>query len=595
MVEYAAPVKDMQFVLEQLCDVRGLAALEAFADFDADSLGDVLHEAGRFVGDVIAPTNHEGDKVGSRRNDDGTVTTPPGFKQAYRQWVDGGWAAAPFDPTYGGGGLPWSVAIAVSEMVTAANMAFSLCPMLTQGAIHMLGAHGSDEQKATYLQQLISGEWSGTMLLTEPQAGSDVGALTTRAVKQPDGTYRLFGQKIFITWGEQDLTENIVHITLARTPDAPAGTRGISVFIVPKFLVASDGSIGGRNDITCVGIEHKMGIHASPTCVMALGERDGAVGYLIGDEQQGMRNMFTMMNFARLSVGVEGLAVGERSYQQSVAFAHERRQSRAVGSTETASPIIEHPDVRRMLLTMKANVEAMRALCYVNAAAIDRGHAAADEATRTRNQELADLLTPISKGWCTDVGSDVASLGIQVHGGMGFIEETGVAQHYRDVRIAAIYEGTNGIQAIDLVGRKLPMRDGAVVRELLATMRGLDAELAASDLDDLRAPLTHAIDTAAEATEWLLRNRANQADVLAGATPFLRMAGLVAGGWLLARAALIASQQRAATTADPETRAWFDAKIATARFFVTQLLPGAAALLPAVTGGAGQLDPLAFA
>ncbi|MEO8696916.1 MAG: acyl-CoA dehydrogenase [Acidimicrobiales bacterium] len=594
MVEYSAPVKDMQFVLEQLCDVRGLAALEAFVDFDADSLGDVLHEAGRFVGDVIAPTNREGDKVGSRRNDDGTVTTPPGFKEAYRQWVDGGWAAAPFDPTYGGGGLPWAVAIAVSEMVTAANMAFSLCPMLTQGAIHMLGAHGSDEQKATYLTQLISGEWSGTMLLTEPQAGSDVGALTTRAVKQPDGTYRLFGQKIFITWGEQDLTENIVHITLARTPDAPAGTRGISVFIVPKFLVAADGSIGERNDINCVGVEHKMGIHASPTCVMALGERDGAVGYLIGSEQQGMRNMFTMMNFARLSVGVEGLAVGERSYQQSVAFAHERRQSRAVGSTETASPIIEHPDVRRMLLTMKAYVEAMRALCYVNAAAIDRGHAGADEATRVRNQELADLLTPISKGWCTDVGSDVASLGIQVHGGMGFIEETGVAQHYRDVRIAAIYEGTNGIQAIDLVGRKLPMRDGAVVRELFATMRGLDAELAEADLDDLRAPLTQAIDAAAEAAEWLLRNRADQADVLAGATPFLRMAGLVAGGHLLARAALIASRQRSAATVDPETRAWLDAKIATARFFVTQLLPGAAALLPAVTGGAAQLDPLAF-
>jgi alkylation response protein AidB-like acyl-CoA dehydrogenase len=457
----------------------------------------------------------------------------------------------------------------------------------------MLGAHGSDEQKTTFLPQLISGEWSGTMLLTEPQAGSDVGALTTRAVKQPDGTYRLFGQKIFITWGEQDLTDNIVHITLARTPDAPAGTRGISVFIVPKFLVGADGSIGERNDISCVGIEHKMGIHASPTCVMALGEGDGAVGYLIGDEQEGMRNMFTMMNFARLSVGVEGLAIGERSYQQSVAFAHERRQSRAIGSTEAASPIIEHPDVRRMVLTMKAYVEAMRALCYVNAAAIDRGHAAVDEASRLHHQELADLLTPISKGWCTDVGIDVASLGIQVHGGMGFIEETGVAQHYRDVRIAAIYEGTNGIQAIDLVGRKLPMRDGAVVRELLATMGELDRELAATDLDDLRAPLTQAVDAAGEAAEWLLQHRTHQADVLAGATPFLRMAGLVAGGWLLARAALIATQQRATTT-DPATRAWLDAKIATARFFVTQLLPSAPALLPAVTGGAGQLDPLAF-
>ena len=473
-------------------------------------------------------------------------------------------------------------------------MAFSLCPMLTQGAIHMLGAHGSDEQRATFLPQLISGEWTGTMLLTEPQAGSDVGALTTRAVKQPDGTYRLFGQKIFITWGEQDLTENIVHITLARTPDAPAGTRGISVFIVPKFLVNADGSIGERNDITCVGLEHKMGIHASPTCVMALGEHDGAVGYLIGDEQQGMRNMFTMMNFARLSVGVEGLAVGERAYQQALAFAHERRQSRAVGSSESASPIIEHPDVRRMLLTMKGYVEAMRALCFVNAAAIDRGHAAADEATRRHAQEVADLFTPISKGWCTDVGIEVASLGIQVHGGMGFIEETGAAQHYRDVRIAAIYEGTNGIQAIDLVGRKLPMRDGAVVRELFAKMRRFDDDLASTDLDDLRAPLAHAIDATADAAEWLLQNRANQADVLAGATPFLRMAGLVVSGWLLARSALVASQLSAAPATDPETRAWLDAKIATARFFVTQLLPGAAALLPAVTGGAEQLDPRAF-
>ena len=595
MVDYSAPVKDMQFVLEHLCDVRGLAALEPFSDFDADSLADLLHEAGRFVGAVIAPTTRDGDKIGSQRNADGTVTTPPGFKQAYRQWVDGGWAAAPFDPTYGGGGLPWAVGIAVSEMVTAANMAFSLCPMLTQGAIHMLGAHGSEAQRAAYLPQLISGEWTGTMLLTEPQAGSDVGALTTRAVRQPDGTYRLFGQKIFITWGEQDFTENIVHITLARTPDAPPGTRGISVFIVPKFLIEADGSIGARNDITCVGIEHKMGIHGSPTCVMALGEHNGAVGYLIGDEQQGMRNMFTMMNFARLSVGVEGLAVGERAYQQALAFAHERRQSRAIGSSDTASPIIEHPDVRRMLLTMKSYVEAMRALCFVNAAAIDRGHAAADEATRRHAQEVADLFTPISKGWCTDVGIEVASLGIQVHGGMGFIEETGAAQHYRDVRIAAIYEGTNGIQAIDLVGRKLTLRDGAVVRELFAKMRSFDDDLASTDLDDLRAPLAHAIDAMADAADWLLLNRANQADVLAGATPFLRMAGLVVSGWLLARSALVAAGLGAAPATDPETRAWLEAKVATARFFVTQLVPGAAALLPAVTGGVQQLDPRAFA
>jgi hypothetical protein len=400
----------------------------------------------------------------------------------------------------------------------------------------------------------------------------------------------LFGQKIFITWGEHDLTENIVHITLARTPDAPSGTRGISVFIVPKFLVNADGSLGARNDIKCVGLEHKMGIHASPTCVMAIGENDGAVGYLVGEEQQGMRNMFTMMNFARLSVGLEGLAIGDRAFQQAFAFAHERRQSRAVGTSDVASPIFEHPDVRRLLLTMKAHVEAMRALCYVNAAAIDRGHAASDGATRAQQQELADLLTPISKGWCTDMGSEVASLGIQVHGGMGFIEETGAAQHYRDVRIAAIYEGTNGIQAIDLVGRKLSMRDGAVVRELIDAMRTIDDELAAAGLGELRDPLALAIDGFADATEWLLKNRSNQADVLAGATPYLRMAGITIGGWLLARAAIAAARARPTSEAD----AWFDAKIATARFYVTQLLPSAAALLPAVTAGVAALDRRAF-
>ena len=585
----------MQFVLEQLCDVGQLSGLAAFVDFDPTSLGDILAEAGRVVSDVIAPTNRTGDTVGSVRNPDATVTTPPGFKQAYQHWVDGGWAAAPFDPAYGGGGLPWSVAIAVSEMVTAANMAFSLCPMLTQGSIHMLGSHGTDEQKHTYLSKLISGHWTGTMLLTEPQAGSDVGALSTRAVKQPDGTYRLFGQKIFITWGEHDLTENIIHITLARTADAPAGTRGISVFIVPKFLVNPDGSLGERNDITCVGLEHKMGIHASPTCVMALGEGDGAVGYLIGDEQQGMRNMFTMMNFARLSVGVEGLAVADRAYQQAAAFARERRQSRAIGSSETSSPIIEHPDVRRMLFTMRAYVEAMRGLCYLNAIAIDLSHAASDGAARERAQERADLLTPISKAWSTDIGSEVASLGIQVHGGMGFIEETGAAQHYRDIRIAAIYEGTNGIQAIDFVGRKLPMRDGGAVIDWITEMDrvgdGLD-----DDLADLVLPFRAAIDTLRIAIEWTITNRAQQADVLAGATPLLRMAGFVAGGWVLARGAIAARAAINGSGSGPATeRAWYEAKIATARFYLTQLLPQVHGLAPSVSAGAGQLDVRALA
>lgn len=529
MSDYVAPVDDMLFALEEVCGVH------------YDGLPDLLAEAGRFVSEVVAPTNRDGDRVGSKRNDDGSVTTPPGFKAAYRKYVDGGWPAAAFNPEYGGGGLPWSVATAIAEMLTSANMAFSLCPMLTQGSIHMLEAHGSDDQKNTYLPKLISGEWTGTMLLTEPQAGSDVGALTTRAIKQSDGTYRLFGQKIFITWGEHDFTDNIVHITLARTPDAPKGTKGISVFIVPKVL--ADGT---RNDITCVGLEHKMGIHASPTCVMALGENDGAVGYLIGDEQQGMRNMFTMMNYARLAVGVEGLAVAERAYQQALAFAHERRQP---------VPIIEFPDVQRMLVTMRAYVEALRALCYLNADAIDRGAA---------GQELADFLTPISKGWSTDMGTEVASLGVQVHGGMGFIEETGAAQHYRDIRIAAIYEGTNGIQAIDLVGRKLPARGGAMVRELVGEMRAIAVA------EDLRTAYDTALDAYADAVDYLLT--ADRTDALAGATPFLRMSGLVVGAWLLARSAAIS-----------------DHKQAIARFFITQLLPQAAAQLPAIKAGAAQL------
>ncbi len=456
MTEYSAPVADMLFTLERVVGVQGLADLPDFAEVGLEALPDVLAEASRFFGEVVSPTNRAGDTQGSRRNDDGSITTPDGFAEAYQAYVDGGWGAMSFEPEFGGGGFPWVVGLAVQEMMTAANMAFSLNPMLTQGSIHALSAHGGEEQKLRWLPKLISGEWTGTMNLTEPQAGSDVGALTAKAVRQDDGSYLISGQKIYITWGEHDLTDNIVHLVLARTPDAPPGTRGISLFIVPKFLVNADGSLGERNDIECVSIEHKMGIHASPTCVLQFGDNGGAVGEIIGDEQSGMRSMFTMMNQARLAVGLEGLAVADRSYQQALEYALERQQGRRADTPKGESvAIIEHPDVRRMLMTMKSQIEALRCLVYLNAWAVDVAAHHPDEDEARRGQELCDLLTPLSKAWGTDLGNELTSLGVQIHGGMGYVEETGAAQHYRDIRIAAIYEGTNGIQAIDLVGRKL--------------------------------------------------------------------------------------------------------------------------------------------
>jgi alkylation response protein AidB-like acyl-CoA dehydrogenase len=589
MSDFRAPTADMQFVLEHVVGVRDLAKLTAFADIDFDVLGDILGEASRFFTEVIAPTNRTGDQQGSRRNDDGSVSTPEGFADAYQHYVAGGWGAMSFDPEYGGGGFPWVVGLAVQEMMTAANMAFSLNPMLTQGSIHALMAHGSEEQRLRWLPKLISGEWTGTMNLTEPQAGSDVGALTTRAEPQPDGTYRIFGQKIFITWGEHDMTDNIVHLVLARTPGAPAGTRGISLFIVPKFLVGPDGRPGERNDIHCVSIEHKMGIHASPTCVLQFGDAGhGAVGELIGDEQSGMRYMFTMMNQARLAVGLEGLALAERSYQQALAYAHERQQGRRPDTPKGESArIIEHPDVRRMLLTMRSQIEALRCLIYLNAISIDRAHFGADEAERHQALELTELLTPLSKAWGTDLGNELTSLGLQIHGGMGYIEETGAAQHYRDIRIAAIYEGTNGIQAIDLVGRKLPMRDGAVVSELLDGMGATVTALRHADLPEVADRLEAAAADTKAAAVWLLAKGAGGSDDgLAGATPFLRMLATTVGAWLLGESAVAAARQLAAGSGDPTFLA---AKLVTSRFYATQILPQVHGLLPAVTAGAGQL------
>ena len=570
MSTYNAPLDDITFALRHIASLDELAELPAWSDVGLDHTEDLLAEAGRLATEVIAPTNRAGDQIGSVLDDSGDVVTPEGFRQAYQQFINGGWTGVAADPEHGGAGFPLLVDVAIQEMITSANMAFSLCPMLSQSAIGPIGAHGSDEQKHRWLPQLISGTWTGTMLLTEPQAGSDVGALSTRAEPQADGTFRLWGQKIFITWGEHDMAENIVHCVLARTPGAPVGTRGISLFIVPKFLVDQNGVVGERNAIRCIGLEHKLGIHASPTCVMEL---NGAVGELVGDEHQGMPQMFTMMNKARLLVGLEGLAVAERAYQQAATFAAERRQGRRPNTKSGAqAPIDQHPDVRRMLLDMRARTEAMRGLLYLNAAAADRGSRHPDPEHRKRAQQRAELLTPVSKAWCSDQGVEVASLGIQVHGGMGFIEETGAAQHWRDSRIAPIYEGTNGIQAIDLVGRKVPMDNGAPLAALLEEMAGLDR-----NLDKAAAAV-------AEAARWLGDHPGD--DALAGATPFLQMLGLTVGGWVMAQAWDTAEKLEAA---EPDQAVFWSAKQVSSRFYLDQILPAAPALLPAVTSGASAL------
>ncbi|HEX5946743.1 MAG TPA: acyl-CoA dehydrogenase C-terminal domain-containing protein [Acidimicrobiales bacterium] len=592
MPDYSAPLDDMRFVLENIVDLPALATLPGFEHAEPEMVYGVLEESGRFFSQEFAPLNQVGDTQHSRRNPDGTVSTPDGFRQAYERYVAAGWAGVPFPAEYGGGGFPWLVAIAMQEMLTAANMGFSLCPLLTQGAIDMLLHYGSEEQREVYLPKMVSGEWTGTMNLTEPQAGSDVGALTTRAVPADDGTWRITGQKIFITYGEHDLADNIIHLVLARVPDAPPGTKGISCFIVPKFLLNEDGTPGERNSLECVSIEQKMGINASPTCVMSY---EDSVGYLIGEPNEGMRYMFKMMNNARVSVGVSGLSLGERAYQQAVAYAQERRQGRAPGAPKgESSPIIDHPDVRRMLLTMRAQIEALRCLAYLNAESLDLATNHPDEDTRTRGQERADLLTPITKGWGTDLGVELTSLGLQVHGGMGYIEETGAAQHYRDIRIAPIYEGTNGIQAMDMVGRKLPMRAGGVIADHLAAIEATAGELAGGD-GDLAAIGKRLADAHAalkETTDWLLANGlADPNNALAGATPYLRMCGIVTGGWLLARSAQAARRLLDAGEGDAD---FLNQKLVTARFYADQLLPQAAGLAPSVTAGPNDLLAATF-
>jgi acyl-CoA dehydrogenase len=593
---YRPPLRDIRFVLDEVVGLPQLLETERFGHVDVDTVHGVLDEVGRFMADVVAPTNRDGDRIGSVWNPDFTVTTPESFKLAYKQYVRTGYGAVPFDPEFGGGGFPWVTAIAMQEMLTSANMALSLCPLLTQGAIEALLHHGSDELRHTYLPRMLTGEWPGTMNLTEPQAGSDVGAVRTRAEPVGDGSWRISGQKIFITYGEHDLADNIVHLVLARTPGSPPGTKGISMFIVPKYLVAADGSLGERNDVTCVSIEHKLGIHGSPTCVLSFGEGDGAIGWLIGDEHEGMRNMFTMMNTARLSVGLQGLAVAERAYQQALAHAVERRQGRAVGAPAgEQSPIIEHPDVRRMLMTQRAWIDAMRCLLYENAAAVDRAASAADGAVRERWEEVADLYIPLSKALCTDLGNELTSLALQVHGGMGFVEEAGAAQHYRDIRIAAIYEGTNGIQAADLVGRKLSMRAGGVVFDRLDAF-GADADRLC-ELAELRrfgANLQTAIGAARTATEHLVERATTDPNAaLSASTPYLRLLGTVVCAGLLARAALAVAAD-AGGTGSPEAdeAAFRHAKLVSARFFGEQILPTAAGLLGAITAGSADLFAL---
>ena len=585
MSDFRPPSSDMNFILEHVVGYRDVAALPGFEHADLETVSGLLDEAADFMSKVVAPTNRIGDKVGAQHDGKGNVTLPPEFKKAYDTYVESGWNTLQFPEQYGGGGFPSVVGLALQEMLQSSNMAFALCPLLTQGAIDALLHYGSDEQKNTYLPKMVSGEWTGTMNLTEPQAGSDVGALTTKAVPNGDGTYAITGQKIYITWGEHDMAEQIVHLVLARTPGAPAGTRGISCFIVPKFILDEDGNPGERNAVTALSIEHKMGIHGSPTCVL---NYEGATGYLIGEENMGMRIMFVIMNVARLSVGMQGVALSERAFQQSLAYAKDRRQGLAIGATGKDSAIIEFPDVRRMILTQKASIAAIRRLMLLNASYMDIASHHPDAAERTRATEIVGLLTPICKSFGTDLGNELTSIGLQVHGGMGFIEETGAAQHVRDIRIAAIYEGTNGIQAADLVGRKLGVRDGASVMEFIAQIRGIlgDLDAAGADFASIRTELARQIDALETATTWMLRTGvADPNAVLSGSSPYLRMWGLVTSAWLLARSALAAAPLDADTAKE---------QLVMARFFAEQLLPACAGLLGAATAGSRDLYALDF-
>jgi alkylation response protein AidB-like acyl-CoA dehydrogenase len=593
MTPYSPPLADMRFALEEVAGLAEISELPGCEAAAPDTVFAVLDEAAKLARDVLAPLNAVGDHEGSKL-ENGIVRTPKGFKEAYRTYVEGGWNSLPFEEQWGGQALPAVVALAVSEMWNAANMAFALCPLLNFGAVEALQAHGSPHLQRTYLPKLISGEWTGTMNLTEPQAGSDVGALRTRAV--PDGNHwRITGQKIFITYGDHDFTDNIIHLVLARTPGAPAGTKGISLFLVPKVMINDDGSLGERNDLRTVSLEHKLGIHASPTAVLSYGDNGGAIGYLIGQENRGMECMFTMMNSARLNVGLQGVAISERAYQQARDYAKTRVQGKPLTVREDGQhPIVFHPDVRRMLLAIKSRTEAARALAYFTAASIDRARHLPDAEARAAAQAQADLLIPIVKAWSTDLGVENSSLAVQIHGGMGFIEETGVAQHFRDARIAPIYEGTNGIQALDLLGRKVARDRGAAAARFIGLMRELDEALAKQPGDDLaviRQTLSATLDALEAATKAIIASFAEDASrAAAGSVAYLNLFATAAGGWVLAKQAIAAQVK----LADREGDAQFnEAKILTARFYAEQFMAPAAASLPAITGGATILafDP----
>ncbi len=589
MSTYRAPMQEIQFVMNELAGLEQVGKLPGYEDATLDTVTAILEEASKFATEVLDPLNAVGDREGATWQEGGKVKTATGFKDAYRRFAENGWNGLTKNPEHGGQGLPQLVATAVEEMWHGANMAFALCPLLTQGAIEALELCGSDELKATFLPKMVEGVWTGTMNLTEPQAGSDLAAVRTRAVpSDKPGAYKLYGQKIFITYGEQDYTDNIIHLVLARTPTAPEGVKGISLFLVPKFMVNDDGSLGARNDVHCVSIEHKLGIHASPTAVLAYGDHGGAVGYLVGEENRGLEYMFIMMNLARFSVGIEGVGIAERSYQRARDYARDRVQGRAPGLDKTVptATILQHPDVRRMLLTMKAQTEAMRALAYVTGAAIDNARRHPDADARKRHQAFVELMIPIVKGWGTEIAQEVTYLGVQVHGGMGFIEETGAAQDYRDARITTIYEGTTAIQANDLIGRKTARDGGVVARSVIGEIVGLATALSA-DANGALVPIGNELQSAAaalkSAVDWVVPayGKASRA-AHAASVPYLRLWGLVAGGWQLARGAQVAARLLAENEGDTT---FYRGKVATARFYAECLLPQAAALARAITLG----------
>ena len=583
-MSYRAPVRDIRFALEEVAALDSVNATGAFPEFSSDLTPAILDEAAKLANDVLAPLNWSGDQQGCTLKD-GVVTTPDGFKEAYAQFVEGGWQGLQFPTDMGGMGLPKALGCALMEMLQSSNMAFGLGPMLSFGAIESLIAVGSEEQRALYLGKILSGEWSATMNLTEPSAGSDVGALRTKAEPNADGSWAISGQKIYITWGEHDCAENIIHLVLARTPDGAEGTKGISLFIVPKFIPDADGNPGERNSLQAIGLEHKMGIHGSPTCTM---EYDGAKGWLLGEEFKGMAAMFIMMNSARLNVGVQGVGIAERAYQHALAYAKDRKQGRAINMNDHGPhAIIHHPDVRRTLAVMKAKIEAGRAICYHAAVEADLGEHTDDADEKAWAKRREDLMIPIAKAWCTDMGVDVASMGVQVHGGMGFIEETGAAQHLRDARIAPIYEGTNGIQAIDLVGRKLARDGGTAMGELIEDVRQTIEDCITSsnpELPVLAEALKPACDALEEATAFMLK--ASDADRLAGATAYLELAGDVTGGWLLCVGAVAAQRKLKEEDGD---EAYAKARISIANIFAQSVLTGAKGLLGEIKIG---YDPI---